>query len=571
MTPQLKQRKQVADDIMQRRTAAQEPHRIKFNNEGDIVAEVPRRVSDEAPIHAASYYHRGMSGGIRRVSEVRIEFDNEGDTVAKVPRRVSDEAPNHAASHYDRGRSGGIRRVSGVSDTIDLHHISELESGSDVEVFFSPEESDAIDRDISVQDFGIDVQVVLSPEVSGGVNERNFSRFGLTWRDTADVLQNSHNTHGRKASKLRVMLNDLTSNLSEAQEVADVFWSRMKSILPSTLALENDSSEDTAMAIMANLKNFFNLPQFQSKGTRDRETQHVLYTVWTAILGPSHGYCNTPYGQGPIIALDKDTGMYKIVLSFGTLHVHEDQFYDNTEYYTKSNRLSHRAIVKVIGGKNWVALRKCQAIRNRLSTDKVKPFEEIMPQRKKMWYNFDDEMKDAIHWFCHDPEFVRPDNYNKQPLCCFDDLGEKCKHQRHNWMVNGSIDLQHELFLQSNYFVDLFASLQEKNLLKEITEDYLKGKVSLRKLKQFRSNCIRDETRASCVDPVEAPAYDNARALQLFVRGILSTKPKVQNAYFQQQGDSDFHFPSDSETDDSNEDDDAAESNNADVENGEFF
>jgi len=129
---------------------------------------------------------------------------------------------------------------------------------------------------------------------------------------------------------------------------------------------------------------------------------------------------------------------------------------------------------------------------------------------------------------------VRPDNYYNKKYSCINDIGELCKHQRHNWSINGNIGAQYDLFFQSNHFENLLHSIQARYPEKSISEEYIKKKISLKTFKKFKSNCVREETRASCVDPIEARCYDCARALQLLFRGILSTRPKIRGYYLQE-------------------------------------
>ena len=79
--------------------------------------------------------------------------------------------------------------------------------------------------------------------------------------------------------------------------------------------------------------------------------------------------------------------------------------------------------------------------------------------------------------------------------------------------------------------------------------------MSYRKFRDFKSNCVRPETRASCIDPIEARCYDVARCLQLHFKGIMAARPKVRD-YYQQGGQNDNDFYDPFEEDDTGEEQD---------------
>lgn len=110
-------------------------------------------------------------------------------------------------------------------------------------------------------------------------------------------------------------------------------------------------------------------------------------------------------------------------------------------------------------------------------------------------------------------------------------------------MINGNLELQYNLFILSQHFLILVETMQNKFPNREISETYIRKKVSFCLFKKMKSNCVREETRASCVDPIEARCYDTARALQLLFRGVLSNMPRIRNHYLQEHNDQSFYDP----------------------------
>jgi hypothetical protein len=110
-------------------------------------------------------------------------------------------------------------------------------------------------------------------------------------------------------------------------------------------------------------------------------------------------------------------------------------------------------------------------------------------------------------------------------------------------MINGNLELQYNSFMNSRHFSTLYESIRNRFPDKEISETFMKKKISFRMFKKMKSNCVREETRASCVDPIEAKCYDTSRAIQLFFRGVISTIPRLRDHYLQEHNDLSFYDP----------------------------
>ena len=236
-----------------------------------------------------------------------------------------------------------------------------------------------------------------------------------------------------------------------------------------------------------NIKNFTELPQFQTRGARDTHTDGALKTLYTSIVGPSFGYCHTPFGEGAIVSRrsEEETGIVVYTISFpwgGTLYCNDQVL---RKYERTMAALPLRTVQTMFNIGNRRQLTKCRELRNEMSSGKTNPYlsSESIFDRKKYWCNFDDEIREAIYCFCHDPDFVRPDNYCKDTYCCTKGppTFEKCKHQRHNWMISGSLELQYQLFLQSEHFSSLVRVLKRKFPDKQMTDEYIKKKVFKKK------------------------------------------------------------------------------------------
>ena len=204
--------------------------------------------------------------------------------------------------------------------------------------------------------------------------------------------------------------------------------------------IDVSSSACKEKIMIGNLRRFLHLPQFKSRGKRKMQLQQTILTAWTSVFSPSYGYYNIPpFGECAII--NKHGDVYTAQLAFGILYCHESQL---QKYEQTGQALHHRKIAQYMFGsnkRNPTLSQICQDLRNCVEAG-GNPFETIKKPMKR-WNNFDDEIDDAVHAFCHDPEYIRPDNYSKQTYCCKDDLGKACKHQRHNWMISGDINFQH--------------------------------------------------------------------------------------------------------------------------------
>ncbi len=322
-----------------------------------------------------------------------------------------------------------------------------------------------------------------------------------------------------------------------------------KLLVREKLIPDDDISMDTKSAIINNIQSFFNSSVLNSGGKRPMELQQALCTVWAAMMSPEYGYCNIPQFGGenrlPVAGRNKRTGSYKVVLPFGgILYCHESEF---KKFKKVEKKLEHKSLYQMKQTKpGYELLRKCQDIRNDLYCNE-NPFSSLHWSRpKKYWNNFDIEIEDSVRAFCHDPDYVRPDNYSNQIYRCTDDHGRPCKHQRHNWMVNGNTKEQLKLYYESIHFRNLVATLKETHPEKseKLSDDFVKKKVSDKKFDRFTSKCVKPETRASCVDPIETKCYDVARCLQLWFKGIKSQdKRKIQEKYLQCNEGQTFYDP----------------------------
>lgn len=352
----------------------------------------------------------------------------------------------------------------------------------------------------------------------------------------------TRDTIGRKANQIVTLLHKISNgNTHVAEEILQNLERRLQKC---SIKISNEQ-QIIDSTIVYNIEKFLTLPQLRSKGHRNAQVQQAVLAILSSVVGPTYGYYSTPYGQGANVCVDKSRSVYTIVFNWGgILYAHEKTV---QTYRLSSGTLSIASLGRLISivRQNSRLFHTCQNIRNTLEAGKENPFENIITNtnRKKRWDNFDEEMKKAVYAFCHDPDHVRPDNYCRYTYACEDASGKKCHHQRHNWMINGNLFQQYDIFMQSIYFSSLLDQLQKKNHQRNITEEYVTKKMSFRKFRSFKSNCVREETRASCVDPIEARCYDSARALQLAFRGFLSTKPRLQRIYLQEHNDIDTYDP----------------------------
>ena len=327
-------------------------------------------------------------------------------------------------------------------------------------------------------------------------------------------------------------------NLSAAIEIVDTLKQRLPIASDPTKKAQDRAKENagdneaTRKDIMiSNIRSFLSSAQFKTKGRRKEIVQNYLEAVGASLLSPSNGFYtvlslassgNFPllFERCPVLEENKEYGTFKVVTPIGYLYCSKEtlvNFYKQTE-----SNLSHRFLHKDFN-LNQQLLQRCQSHRNILYCGE-KPFNRPLSKQMQRWDNFDYEIRDAIYCMGHDPEYVRPDNYCSQRYRCFDCNGSRCKHfgRRHNWMINGNKRSQYEIFLDSGHFGQLVSDLKELNPTKEITTELVQKKVSYRKFLKFIPNCVKPETRASCVNPIEAPAYDYARCLQLHFKGLLS-------------------------------------------------
>mmetsp|Transcript_12327 Transcript_12327/g.23096 ORF Transcript_12327/g.23096 Transcript_12327/m.23096 type:complete len:650 (-) Transcript_12327:2634-4583(-) len=371
-------------------------------------------------------------------------------------------------------------------------------------------------------------------------HKQSLAKFGLHWWRTEgsklhDKKAMKPDTLSRKAKTCLTILNQTCGGQIEIiHAVSKKMQSKVDHIFNSLIEDDNglqpnvddedkkscNTSDNDARSIESNIRAFLELPQFHSKGRRDPQVYQTLLAIYTSMISPSHDYCLTPYGEGEVVAYSPRTQIYTINFPSwcGTMYTHKTILFD-TFTCTSKGSFSFRKLGRMFGTLNYKMFKKCQHLRDSLSTGHDNPFNNIIFKPEKRWDNFDDEIRENIYKFCHDPDYVRPDNYCRDVYTCYDEFGQQCHHQRHNWMVNGNIALQHDVFLASRYFPILVQSIQDKYPERNITEDYIRTKASLRKFVAFKSNCVKDETRASCVDPIEAACYDVSRALQHYFMG----------------------------------------------------
>lgn len=495
---------------------------------------------------------------LQRISTSAVNANNNVEQSVPPNRDdICEENLNH-----DLTRSfilSGLRRVSDIqndsSDSHDLettlltHHLmNNSNNNQDAEC---PLESILSEN----SNYCEDINDNTLPGNDGGETallfgkENKIKKYGLKWSTSQDEVKIKHDTISRKAKALLNMLHDLTGgDIATARAVFQNLQTRFQSccaLLPDEKLLkvnENDDKNECNVdkAIVNNIERFIALPQNRTKGKRKTQLQQVLLAILTSIVGPSYGYCSTPFGEGEIISIDKSRRIYTIEFPWGaTMYCHQIEM----EKYNCTGFLSLSMIAKKLGLKDRHILYTCRELRNSMASGQKQPFEKMVTKPKTPWNHFGLDIQHAIHSFCHDPDYVRPDNYHNKKYSCTNDIGELCKHQRQNWSTNGNIEVQYDLFFQSTHFAVLVHSIQDRYPEKSISEEYIKKKISLKTFKKHKSNCVREETRASCVDPIEARCYDCARALQLLFRGISSTRPKIRSYYLQEHSSMCYYDP----------------------------
>ena len=422
------------------------------------------------------------------------------------------------------------------------------------------------DRDISTAEYD---EPMMEPENHPESNqgeqgvELTMKKYGLIWKSPAmeadERIDQRESIHNAKET-LKFLHSVSKGDLPTAKATAEKLRERLEGTWIMEVSSKSELKKELAdTQMISNIHDFFNSKPIKSRGKRDTISQLCMSAVVTAIISPENGFCDiSSIGSAgkyplfptlekcPVLQKSKNLNTFKIVLPFGILYCHTKTLngYDNVE-----SGITLYCLHKKVGI-NRETLKKCQVHRNNLycGVNSLK----MLTKQKKNWDNWDYKIASAVHKFGHDPEYVHPDNYSKQKYRCLNCDGEQCTHngQRHNWMINGSIETQHEFFLDSPHFHLLYTTtLKNLHPEKEITKELVMKKASLKKFKRFRPNCIKPETRASCVDPIEAPAYDNARCLQLYFKGIRCTQQKLRSRYHQ-ESQHQFYDPDDSDEDD---------------------
>lgn len=355
---------------------------------------------------------------------------------------------------------------------------------------------------------------------------RIINKFGLKWHGQ-DQKYNGRKlkkeTLSRDAKKLLVSLNAICfQDVERGSEVLKIARERLLSISKVQKEPQIPKELITAGQVLNNIRQFLHREQFLlgSGGRRDDTTQHVLSGIWCAMSTPSFHNVSTEYGTGKAIGFDEKTNMCKIDLGWGYLFspvtVDEACIIQPLKLKNVEGPSSHE-LTQLMGMTNFRAAKRGEELRNKIELGK-NVFKEVKYQQRRQ-DNVREELEYAVYKFCHDPQFVRPDNYCKQHYSCRNLDGSWCKHQRHNWYHAGSIDMQHELFVESEHYAFFSKTLCEKFPLRFKSAEDTISKASLQSFKSCvrkQANCVKEETRASCVDPIEAKAYDLARSLQIY-------------------------------------------------------
>lgn len=357
---------------------------------------------------------------------------------------------------------------------------------------------------------------------------RTINKYGLEWHLHDHKNYNTKvkkETLSRDAKKLLVCLNEISLNdVERASQILKIAGERLKSI--SKVQNEHQIPKELILAgqVVNNIRQFLNREQFLLGygGRRDDTTQHVLSGIWCAMSSPSFHYVSTEYGIARAIEYNEVTNMHKIDLGWGCLYSPALSVY-GASTTIQPLKLKHvdgpssHDLKQLMGMTSIRAAKKGEELRDMIELGK-NVFKEIKHQKHRE-DNVREELEYAVNKFCHDPQFVRPDNYCKQLYNCRNLDGSSCKHQRHNWYHAGSISMQHELFLESEHYAFFSKTLCEKFPLrfKNAEDTFLKASLqAFKRCVRKQANCVKEETRASCVDPIEAKSYDLARSLQMY-------------------------------------------------------
>lgn len=202
------------------------------------------------------------------------------------------------------------------------------------------------------------------------------TKFGLTWTTSSqdDITKKKKDLLARKSKPVLSFLHETTKgDVETAKPVLDLVVSRFQSSV-AKIASKN-INENNETTIISNIKKFIELPQNQSNGKRDMNVQQALVAVLTSVVGPSYGYCTTPFGEGEVVSFDKLRGVYEIHFNWGAhMFCHEIEF----EKYVQSGKLPLSSVKRSLGLGSRMLLYKCRAIRNAMSGGRIQPFKNMI-------------------------------------------------------------------------------------------------------------------------------------------------------------------------------------------------
>ena len=314
-----------------------------------------------------------------------------------------------------------IQNDASDSNNVLLNHHLTTDEGSNQDMNYPSTESIPSEKNNSCECFndssssehdGDEVAALFIREENNTIN-----KYGLNWSISQNEVKIKHDTVSRKAKALLKMLNDLTrGDIVTAQAVLQNLQTRFQSccmLLPdnkNSKVSENEDKKECNVdkAIINNIKRFITLPQNQTKGTRKIQVQQALLAILTSIVGPTHGYCSTPFGEGEVISVDKLSMTYKVEFPWGaTMYCHQTEM----EKYNHNECLPLTTVAKKLGLRDRHILYMCRELRNSMLSGRKQPFEILVTKPKTRWDYFGNDFQYAIHSFCHDPDYVHPDNY----------------------------------------------------------------------------------------------------------------------------------------------------------------
>lgn len=200
-----------------------------------------------------------------------------------------------------------------------------------------------------------------------------------------------------------MQLNKLSKgNTSEAKRIFNSFSKKVSKDIGVS-----SNKEEEAMLVIENIKSF--LISSNDKNLRRKQdslTRHLITSIWAAMSSPD-------------------------------------------------NSLSARALARLMGVTNKHMSMKGKQMRVAMEERNIKMTEHFSRKQQKRWDNFEEEIEQSIYDFCHDPNYVRPDNFSKQKYSCKDDHGLHCLHHRHNWFTVGTLEMQRNLYFESVHFDNL--------------------------------------------------------------------------------------------------------------------